>query len=73
MSKRVSDHPHATLVGGDELETGCAGCSAEVVIDLVPGTARAGSKVRSLTYADPLIVVWNCPACGMANADSLSD
>ncbi len=56
----------------DPLATACAGCGADVTVNVRGGVAEAadGSRGR-ITYADADIAVWDCPACECANADEL--
>ena len=52
----------------------CAGCHAQVSIHVAQGTVIAtGGSRGGVTYADTDIVVWDCPACGSANADAFAD
>jgi hypothetical protein len=48
------------------------GCGTSATIDLRGYSASsASSGCIGATYADADIVVWDCPACGQANADEL--
>lgn len=56
------------------VESGCAGCGADVRIGLSSRTTEgpAGSR-GAITYADADIAVWDCPACGFTNADAFGE
>ena len=72
MEKAVSapGHPKARSAG---LSTQCAGCGADVTVRVRDRVAEAADgRSREITYADPDIVVWDCPACAQANADELT-
>jgi len=52
--------------------TRCASCSVSTTIR--HGVVETSDDRRSrVTYADPDIVVWDCPSCGVANADVLEE
>ena len=56
--------------GGQSLLLQCAGCATVATVDLRGFTVEAAANgCVGVTYADSDIVVWDCPACGAANAD----
>jgi len=56
------------------VESACAACGGNVRIRLASRTTEGpdGSS-GALTYADADIAVWDCPACGSANADAFGE
>ncbi len=63
-----------TAPGSGALESECAGCGAAVQISLSRRTVQVhGGTSGGLTYADPDIAVWDCPACAFPNADVLGE
>ena len=49
------------------------GCGATATLDIPGGiVTTADGRRRRIIYADPDIVVWDCPACGDRNADILA-
>ncbi len=66
---RGSSEAAAALV-----ETVCAGCGADVRVRSGSRTVEGpDGRMGAITYADADIVVWDCPACGFANAEALAD
>ena len=57
-------------VYGDALVSRCHGCDVRVAIRHGMVETQEGRRV-DVTYADTDIVVWDCPACALANADEL--
>jgi hypothetical protein len=55
-------------------ESACAGCGGQVRVRLRSRTIE-GPRGDSgpITYADADIAVWDCPACGYANADAFAE
>ena len=56
------------------VESVCAACGGNVQIRLTNRTTVGpdGSS-GAITYADTDIAVWDCPACGSANADAFGE
>lgn len=61
-----------TTLPKSSISTVCAGCSDPLEIDPQAGTIRSsGGTQKSLTYADEALLVYDCPACGRADAEDL--
>ena len=46
----------------------CEGCGVDLEVNPVAGTVGAPEGSLRLTYADEALAVWDCPACGHADA-----
>jgi hypothetical protein len=56
------------------IESSCAACGGNVRLRLTSRTTEGpGGSLGALTYADADIAVWDCPACGSANADAFGE
>jgi hypothetical protein len=56
------------------IESSCAACGGNVRIRLTSRTTEGpGGSSGALTYADADIAVWDCPACGSANAEAFGE
>ena len=73
----MHEHPSArtdTARSGEALASLCLNCRNEVDVHVVTGQVQGpGDKPGRVTYADTDIVVWDCPGCGSANADTLEE
>ena len=60
--------------GAAQVDSACAACDGKVRLHLTSRTTK-GSRGRlgTITYADADIAVWDCPACGFANADAFGE
>lgn len=64
--------PERSTRSSNVLETSCASCRHEVRVHVRGGTVEGpGSSRGRITYADTDIVVWDCPGCSTANADTV--
>jgi hypothetical protein len=55
-------------------ESVCAGCGGDVRLQLNTRALEGPSgSLGGITYADADIAVWDCPACGFANADAFGE
>ena len=56
------------------VDSACAACGGNVRLHLASRTTE-GTRGTSgaITYADADIAVWDCPACGFANADAFGE
>ncbi len=60
--------------GAALVESACAACGGNVGLHLTSRTTHGPlGSVGPITYADTDIAVWDCPACGFANADALRE
>lgn len=60
--------------GAVTVDSACAGCGGDVRLDLPNRTTHGpGGSEGAIAYADADIAVWDCPACGFANADTLRE
>ena len=60
--------------GAAPVDSACAACGGNVRLHLPNRTTHGPQgSAGAITYADTDIAVWNCPACGFANADALRD
>ena len=56
------------------VDSACAACGGNVQLHLTSRTtAGPRGHLGPITYADADIAVWDCPACGFANADALGE
>ena len=49
----------------------CEACGVDLWINSAVGTIESPRGSRRLTYADDALAVWDCPACGHADAMDL--
>ena len=57
----------------EPLASTCMACSNEVDVHVASGVVEGPGHCRGpITYADTDIVVWDCPSCGAANADTVT-
>ena len=64
-----SGRPGAALV-----DSACAACGGNVRLHLTSRTTEgAHGNLGAITYSDADIAVWDCPACGFANADAFGE
>ena len=49
----------------------CAGCGVDLRVNAAVGTIESPQGSLRLTYADEALAVWDCPACGHADAADL--
>ena len=55
----------------EALASVCVVCRSDVDVHVTHGIVDGpGGSQASIAYADTDIVVWECPACGTANADT---
>jgi hypothetical protein len=60
--------------GAAVFDSACAGCGGTVRLRLGSRTTEGpDGGVGVITYADADIAVWDCPACGFANADAFGE
>jgi len=70
LAKRTPTPGNEPLSG--VLAAVCVGCGADLRVRTGQGVVEvAGGPRGPLTYADTDIVVWDCPRCGVPNADVL--
>lgn len=51
----------------------CEGCRVEVLVEWETGrTQAADGSTGMATFNDPVLVVWDCPACGYPHADEVA-
>ena len=73
MNERA-DAPAARPTGASSVESACAACGGDVKVRLSSRTTEGpGGRQGTITYADTDIAVWDCPACGFANADAFGE
>jgi hypothetical protein len=52
----------------------CQGCRIEVSVEWGTGrTLAADGSAGTATFNDPVLVVWDCPACGYPHADEWAE
>ena len=60
--------------GAALFHSACAACGGPVRLHLTNRTAEgARGSSGAITYTDADIAVWDCPACGSANADAFGE
>lgn len=58
----------------DVLPSQCSACGVLVLVHLREGEVESGSGDRCpVSYADADICVWDCAACGGANAEAFGE
>ena len=60
--------------GAALVDSACAACGGNVRLHLTSRTIQGTrGNLGAITYADADIAVWDCPACGFANADAFGE
>jgi hypothetical protein len=60
--------------GAARVDSACAACGGNVLLHLFSRTTQGPQgSMGAITYADTDIAVWDCPACGFANADAFGE
>ena len=60
--------------GAALVDSACAACGGDVRLHLTSRTTEGTrGNLGVITYADADIAVWDCPACGSANADAFGE
>lgn len=55
-------------------DSACGACGGSVRLHLTSRTTEGPrGNLGAITYADTDIAVWDCPACGFANADAFGE
>jgi len=51
----------------------CQGCRVEVSVEWETGRTQAADGSTGMAiFNDPVLVVWECPACGYPHADEVA-
>ena len=73
MNERTDIHTSGQS-GARQFDSACDACGGNVRLHLTSRTTEGPrGNLGSITYADTDIAVWDCPACGFANADAFGE